>query len=300
MAVVAPIVDAHHHLWDLSVRPQPFLDSHPALAPLRRTFALTDLAPLAAAAGVRATVAVQTVTDPAETRELLALAAAETLVAAVVGWTDLTGPDVADAVADLRAGPGGQHLAGIRHPLLTEPDPDWLIRADVRRGLAALGDAGLVFDLVLPPSLLPAAVAAAAAVPGLTFVLDHLGNVEVTPSPDEAWAAAFTAFAGLPNTVCKLSGILSEADNTSSEPDVSLLRPYLDLALRCFGPDRLMFGSDWPVSTLGASYPDVVAAALVLTADLSMPERHAILAGTAQRVYRITRTPEVRGQDTRQ
>jgi L-fuconolactonase len=289
MAVVLPIVDAHHHLWDLSVRPQPFLDSHPALAPLRRTFAITDLAPLARAAGVRATVAVQTVTDPAETRELLELAAAGTLVGAVVGWTDVTGPDLAGAVAELRAGRGGEHLAGIRHPLLTEPDPDWLSRADVRRGLTALGDAGLSFDLVLPPNLLPAAVAAAAAVPGLTFVLDHLGNVEVTQRPDEAWVAAFTAFAELPNTVCKLSGILSEADSTSGEPDVRQLRPYFDLALQCFGPGRLMFGSDWPVSTLGASYPDVVAAALALTSNLSWQERYATLAGTAQRVYRITR-----------
>jgi L-fuconolactonase len=288
-AAVAPIIDAHHHLWDLSARPQPFLDSHPALAPLRRTFALTDLAPLAAAAGVTATVAVQTVTDQAETHELLALAAAGTLVAAVVGWTDLTAPHVADAVAALRAKPGGQHLAGIRHPLLTEPDPDWLSRSAVRRGLTALGAASLSFDLVLPPSLLPAAVAAASAAPRLTFVLDHLGNVEVTPRPDEAWAASFTAFARLPNTVCKLSGILGEAGTASGEPDVSGLRPYFDLALRCFGPDRLMFGSDWPVSTLGASYREVVGAALALTGELSEPERHAILAGTAQRVYRITR-----------
>jgi L-fuconolactonase len=289
MAVVTPIIDAHHHLWDLAVRPQPFLDSHPALAPLRRTFALTDLAPLATAAGVTATVAVQTVTHSAETRELLELAGAGTLVAAVVGWTDLTTPEVPDAVSALRAGPGGQHLAGIRHPLLTEPDPDWLSRPDVRRGLTALGTAGLSFDLVLPPSLLPAAVTAAAAAPGLIFVLDHLGNVEVTPRPDEAWAAAFTEFARLPNTVCKLSGILAEAGTTGEEPDVSRLRPYFDLALRCFGPDRLMFGSDWPVSTLGASYREVVGAAWALTDRLSEPERHAIFAGTAARVYRITR-----------
>lgn len=283
------IIDAHHHLWDLSVRPQPFLDSHPALAPLRRTFALTDLAPLAAAAGVTATVAVQTVADPAETHELLALAAAGTLVAAVVGWTDLTAADVRSAVDALSAAPGGQHLAGIRHPLLTEPDPDWLSRPDVRRGLTTLGVAGLSFDLVLPPSLLPAAVAAAAEAPGLTFVLDHLGNVEVTPRPDRAWAAALTAFARLPNTVCKLSGILGEAGTTGEEPDVSALRPYFDLALRSFGPNRLMFGSDWPVSTLGASYRQVVSAALALTGELSEPERQAILAGTARRVYRITR-----------
>jgi L-fuconolactonase len=285
-AAATHIVDAHHHVWDLSVRAQPFLNSHPALAPLRRTFAISDLTPLAAEAGVTATVVVQTVTDTAETPELLALAAAGPLVAGVVGWTDLTAQGVADAVDEIRAGPGGEHLAGIRHPLLTEPDPDWLSRADVRRGLTVLGETGLTFDLVLPPSLLPAAAAAAAAAPGLTFVLDHLGNVEVAPTPDEAWAAAFTSFAGLPNTVCKLSGILSEA----TEQDISALRPYFDLAVHCFGPDRLMFGSDWPVSTLGASYGEIVSAALALTSELSEPERQAILAGTARRVYRLTRT----------
>jgi L-fuconolactonase len=283
------IIDAHHHLWDLSVRAQPFLDSHPSLAPLRRTFAIAELAPLAAEAGVTATVAVQTVTDSAETQELLALAAAGPLIAAVVGWTDLTAPDLADAVGGLRAGAGGEHLAGIRHPLLTEPDPDWLARADVRRGLAALGESGLSFDLVLPPHLLPAAAAAAADAPGVTFVLDHLGNVEVAPVPDEAWSAAFTAFARLPNTVCKLSGILSEASDTAAaKPDVSALRPYFDLAMQCFGPDRLMFGSDWPVSMLGASYGDVVAAAHALTSELTEPERGVIFAGTARRVYQIT------------
>jgi L-fuconolactonase len=271
------------------VRAQPFLDSHPSLAPLRRTFDIAELVPLAATAGVTATVAVQTVTDSAETQELLALAAAGPLVAAVVGWTDLTAPDLADALGMLRAGAGGEQLAGIRHPLLTEPDPDWLRRGDVLRGLATLGESGLSFDLVLPPHLLPAATVAAADAPGVMFVLDHLGNVDVAPVPDEAWSVAFTAFARLPNTVCKLSGILSEASDTAiAEPDVSELRPYFDLAMQCFGPDRLMFGSDWPVSTLGASYGDVVAAAQALTSELTEPERDAIFAGTARRVYQIT------------
>jgi L-fuconolactonase len=288
------IVDAHHHVWDLTVRPQPFLDSAAALAPLRRSFLLPELAPQATAAGVTATVVVQTVTEPGETPELLTLAAAEPLVAAVVGWTDLAAPSVADALGELAALPGGERLAGVRHPLLTEPDPDWLERADVRRGLSALAAVGLTFDLVLPPSKLPAAVRAAASSPDLCFVLDHLGNVAVRPQPDPAWAAAFTALARLPNTVCKLSGIFSvpaPAGGPGSGGDphgsVAHLRPYLDLALDSFGPDRLMFGSDWPVCTLGASYPDVVTAAVALTGVLSGPEQAAILAGTARAVYRI-------------
>jgi L-fuconolactonase len=281
-----PIIDAHHHVWDPAVRPQPWLDSDEALAPLRRKFAVTDLARVATAAGVSATVVVQTVTEPTETPELLTLARTSPLVAAVVGWTDLTQPGVADAIAELREASGGEFLAGVRHPLLTEPDPDWLARRAVRRGLAALAAAGLTFDLVLRPGQLASAVQVAADLPELTFVLDHLGNVDVTagplPSastvPDEAWAASFGALAALPNTVCKLSGILGEAP-------VERLRPYFDLALADFGPRRLMFGSDWPVCTLESSYLDVVTRAATLTASLSQPEQAAILADTARAVY---------------
>jgi L-fuconolactonase len=280
-----PIVDAHHHVWDPAVRAQPWLHTDEALAPLRRKFAATDLAGLAAEAGVTSTVVVQTVTEPTETPELLALARTGPLVGAVVGWTDLTQPGIGDAIADLRAAPGGEFLAGIRHPLLTEPDPGWLARQDVRHGLAALAAAGLPFDLVLQPGRLPSAVQAAAGTPELIFVLDHLGNVDVTASatPDDAWATSFRALAALPNTVCKLSGILGEAP-------VERLRPYFELALAAFGPRRLMFGSDWPVCTLESSYSGVVTTALALTASLSEPEQAAILAGTACDVYQPLRS----------
>jgi L-fuconolactonase len=294
MQPALPIVDGHHHVWDLTARRQPWLDSASALAPLRRSFLLRELVPQASAVGVTATVVVQTVSEQGETPELLSLAASGPLVAAVVGWTDLAAPAVADALAELAAMPGGQHLAGIRHPLLTEPDPGWLDRADIRRGLSALATAGLTFDLVLRPTQLPAAVRAAASLPDLRFVLDHLGNVEVRPQPDADWATAFSALARLPNTVCKLSGIFSvpaPACDPGSRQDpgrsISHLEPYLDLALERFGPDRLMFGSDWPVCTLRASYADVVAAAVALTSSLSAAERAAILGGTARAVYRI-------------
>jgi len=297
MAARPEIVDAHHHVWDLAVRPQPWLTTSAELAPLRRAFSIAELAPQAAAANVTASVVVQTVTEPGETPELLALSLTGPLIAAVVGWTDLAAPGVADALSGLRAMPGGQRLAGIRHPLLTEPDPDWLGRPDVRRGLTAVGAAGLTFDLVLQPSQLPAAVRAAAALPDLTFVLDHLGNVDVGPVTDNAWAASFADLAALPNTACKLSGIPGVPATGPDDPhsvsgdqpaSVAHLRPYLDLALECFGPDRLMFGSDWPVCTLGASYAGVVAVAVALTSTLSEAEQAAILGGTARALYRIS------------
>ncbi|HEY2689147.1 MAG TPA: amidohydrolase family protein [Streptosporangiaceae bacterium] len=299
------IVDAHHHVWDLSVRPQPFLDQ-PGLEPLRRNFLLAELEPQAAAQGVTATVLVQTVTEPGETPEMLALAmkgeeeAGGGLVAGVVGWVDLEAPGAGDAIAALRELPGGEHLAGIRHPVLTEPDPDWLSRPSVLRGLAAVAAAGLVFDVVGAPRHLPAAVAAAAATPQLTFVLDHLGNPELDGEVDEVWANAFRGFATLPNTVAKLSGILGEpapAAGGPADPDATQtahLRPYYDLALAGFGPDRLMFGSDWPVSTLYTSYAHVHAAARALTAGLSEAEKEAVFRGTAQRVYRLDLAREPR------
>lgn len=159
------IVDAHHHVWDLSVRDQDWITGD-ELAPLRRTFTLADLEPEARAAGVYATVLVQTVTVPAETPEFLALAHENDLVAGVVGWCDLTAPDIADTLAALRELPGGDRLVGIRHQVQGEPDPEWLLRPDVRRGLAAVSDAGLVYDLVVQARQLPATVRAAALLPG--------------------------------------------------------------------------------------------------------------------------------------
>ncbi|MFE2219559.1 amidohydrolase family protein [Streptomyces canus] len=279
---VSGIVDSHHHVWDLSVRDQDWI-SGDELAPLRRDFPLADLAPEARAAGVTATVLVQTITVPEETPEFLALAARSDLVAGVVGWTDLTAPDVAETLAGLRAGPGGEHLVGIRHQVQGEPDPRWLVRPDVLRGLAAVAEAGLVYDLVVQPHQLAAAVAAAEHLPGLTFVLDHLGKPPITSGELDPWAQQIRRLAALPNTVCKLSGMVTEADWNSWT--TAALVPYADTVLDAFGPRRLMFGSDWPVCRLAATYAEVIAVASELTAGLGPAERHDVFTGTAVRTY---------------
>ncbi|WP_405940020.1 amidohydrolase family protein [Streptomyces sp. NBC_00726] len=276
------VVDAHHHVWDLAVRDQGWITGE-ALAPLRRDFTLADLEPEARAAGVSATVLVQTVTVAGETPELLALADRSDLVAGVVGWTDLTAPDIADTLAALRELPGGDRLAGLRHQVQGEPDPGWLLRPDVLRGLAAVAGAGLVYDLVILPHQLPAAARAAAALPDLVLVLDHAGKPPVATGRTRPWADGLRALAALPNTVCKLSGLVTEADRRTWRTED--LRPYAETVIDAFGAGRLMFGSDWPVCRLAATYTEVLDTARTLIHDLSDDERAAVLATTAERVY---------------
>ncbi|TMR97458.1 amidohydrolase family protein [Nonomuraea basaltis] len=270
-------IDAHHHVWDLSVRPHAWLDPEP-MAPIRRTFTLDDLAAPAAAAGVSRTVLVQVLPDLAETREFLALAAASDLVAGVVGWIDLTAPDAADVLAALPAG-----LVGVRHGVQSEPDPDWLKRPDVRRGLAAVEAAGLAYDLLTLPHQLPAAIDTVAARPGLTFVLDHLSKPPIASGELEPWRTRIRELAAHPNVYCKLSGMVTEADWAAWR--VSDLRPYAETVLEAFGTERVMFGSDWPVCLLAAEYERVFYAADELCAGLSEGERAEVFAGTARRAY---------------
>jgi L-fuconolactonase len=276
--------DAHHHLWELARRPQPWLDG-PEMDAIRRDFTLADLAPQAKAAGIGRTVLVQVLPSLAETAEFLALTGEPDLVAGVVGWADLTGAAVAETLAGLRSGPGGARLAGIRHLVQDEPDPGWLARPDVRRGLRAVSDAGLVYDLLILPRQLPAAIEAARALPGLTFVLDHLAKPPIASGELQPWATLVRELAALPNVSCKLSGMVTEAGRPGWT--VAGLRPYAEVILDAFGPSRVMFGSDWPVCLLAASYAEVVSAAQELAAGLDQDEQADVFGGTAARVYRL-------------
>ena len=291
----SPFIDAHQHVWDLTRRPQPWIDPV-ALAAIDRSFSLDDLRPLAAAAGVTATVLVQCLHDVDETREFLALAASDPLVAGVVGWTDLQAPSVADDLAELRAGAGGSALVGLRHLVQAEDDPNWLTRPAVHRGLAELGAAGLVFDLLVTPVQLPAAVATVAALPQVSFVLDHVAKPPIGSGELTGWGQGVRALALLPNVVAKFSGLVTEAAwDHWTEDD---LRPVSEVALAAFGPSRLMFASDWPVCLLAAGYAQVVeaASALVLP-SLSPAEQVAFRSGTAARTYRLTPAPDLRHDD---
>ncbi|MDF3289032.1 amidohydrolase family protein [Streptomyces silvisoli] len=279
-------VDAHHHLWDLSRREQPWMDG-PWADPIRRSYHLHHLAPELDAHDIQATVVVQACSSSAETEELLALAGESDRIAAVVGWADLTDSRLGDRLARLSAATGGDRLAGIRHQVQDEPDPRWLCRADVRHGLAGVAEAGLVYDLLVTPRELPAAVNTVRELPELVFVLDHAAKPPVARGEWQPWAGLITELAAAPNVVCKLSGLVTEADWRSWTPERIL--PYARHVLDAFGPGRVMYGSDWPVCTLAAGYGQVLALAERCVADLGPTERAAVLGGTAARVYGLNR-----------
>jgi L-fuconolactonase len=278
-----PVVDAHHHFWDPAMADYPWLTDE--LAAIRRPFGPDDLEPLLAAAGVDSTILVQTRPDFEETVEFLGIAERTPFVRGVVGWVDLTSVGVADDIADLSSRPGGAALVGIRHQAHDEPDPDWLQRDDVIRGIEAVGAAGLVYDLLVRPRELPAAMRLARRLPDVRFVIDHIAKPPIARRELEPWAGLMAPFAELSNVACKLSGMVTEAD--WAHWTVDDLRPYVDRVLEVFGPGRLMFGSDWPVCLLAGSYQDVFEAARQVVSALSESERVGIFDENAVRTYRL-------------
>jgi L-fuconolactonase len=277
------IVDAHHHFWDPSRADYPWMTDD--LAAIRQPFGPDDLAPVLRATGIDRTVLVQTRASVDETLEFLATAAATPFVAGVVGWVDLTDRGVSDAIAELRAGPGGEHLVAIRHQVHDEPDPEWLLREDVRRGIAAVGEAGLAYDLLLRPRELPAALAVTEELTDVRFVIDHIAKPPMASRELQPWADLMRPFGDLAHVWCKVSGMVTEADWVSWQPDD--LRPYVQHVLDVFGPDRLLFGSDWPVCLVAASYQRVFDSARAALGDLTADEIAAIFGGNAAEVYRL-------------
>jgi L-fuconolactonase len=274
------MIDAHHHLWDPGRREYPWL-AGAALDPIRHPYTVDDLRQVS---GADATVLVQTVSSAAETDEFLATAAASGgFVVGVVGWVDLTAPDVADRLAAL---PHRDLLAGIRHQVENEPDPDWLLRPDVLRGLRAVAAADLSYDLLVSPAQYASAAEVADRLPDARLVLDHAGKPPIATGALIAWATAIGAIARRPNVFCKLSGLVTEADWTSWQ--VGDLAPYAEHVLEVFGPDRVLFGSDWPVCELAATYAQVTETARALTEALSGAERREVFEGTARRAYRLS------------
>jgi L-fuconolactonase len=278
-----PRIDAHHHFWNLeSGRYAWPTAAEPAI---HRTFGPDDLAPELSAAGIDATVVVQATDSLYDTDAMLAEAAVHPWIAGVVGWLPLGDRGAAEQALEERDG----RLCGVRHLIHWDPDPDWLIRPSVQPGLALLAERHLPFDVVAVfPDHLRLVPAVAAAHPDLVLIIDHLAKPPFRSTGWEHWVRQTQEAAANPNVYAKVSGLDTAA---GSGWTVDEIRAAWDIALEAFGPNRLLFGTDWPVCRLVSTYHDVVRATEGLVAELTPSEKDAVFGGTAISVYGLEPTP---------
>ena len=282
------IVDAHQHFWTYGTYQTSWMEApayagDPVFEPLRRSFEPDDLLPEIEAAGIDFTVAVEAADGVEENPALLANARAYGWIAGVVGWVPLAKPGelnrALDALTDERA------VVGVRHLINVEADPDWIVRPEVLEGLRILARHGLTFDYVgILPRHLEHVSLIAQRVPDLRIVIDHLGKPPIVARTWEPWNTLIARAAQRPNVFAKLSGLEAGDAGTWTEADIT---PYLDRALELFGPNRLMFGSDWPVANLRGGYGKVWRETNRALARLSRDERDRILGETAIAFYRL-------------
>lgn len=279
----APVIDAHHHFWQVARGDYHWMTAQTG-APLNRDYLPEDLAPLLRKAGVDRTVVVQAAQSEAETDFLLDLADRAGFVAGVVGWLDMEDADFAGKVDRLMARP---KFVGLR-PMLQDLDDDaYILRPGVIDNLARLAERGVAFDVLGFPRHLAGVTSALEAVPDLKAVIDHLSKPAIAAKEFDDWAAGIARLATLPNVHCKLSGMITEADQDNWRP--ADLEPYVDHVLSVFGPQRLMFGSDWPVCLLAGSYGEVMnALRTVLDGKLSADERAGVYGANAAHFYGLS------------
>jgi L-fuconolactonase len=273
------IIDAHVHLWRLARGDYGWLT--PDLGPLYRDFGPEDLAPLMAAAGVAGAVVVQAAPTEAETRFLLDLADRTPTLLAVVGWTDFGAPDVGAAIEAL-AGHG--KLRGLRPMLQDLEDDDFILSPAADGALGAMAARGLVFEALVRPRHLRRLLTLRERHPDLAIVIDHAAKPDIAGGAWSPWAEDLRRVAADGKTVCKLSGLITEA---GADWTVERLRPYADLVIDAFGPDRVMWGSDWPVVRLAGPYDAWRAAAGRLLEGLAPADTSRILGETASRIYAV-------------
>lgn len=282
-------IDAHQHFWSTGRDDYGWLT--PDSGALYRDYGPDDLAPLLEVSGIGATILVQAAPSLAETRYLLEIAARTPFVAGVVGWADFTAPSAASDIGALAADP---LLVGLRPMVQDIEDDDWLLRRDLAAAIAAMAQHRLVFDALVHPRHLPRLAAFLDRYPGLRAVLDHGAKPFIRAGIFDPWRADMAAVAARPGIVCKLSGLATEAT-----PDwtAATLRPYVDHLLAVFGPERLLWGSDWPVLTNAGSYGRWHDAASELLGELSGAERAAVFGGNARAVYCAHRGRRFTGGD---
>jgi L-fuconolactonase len=271
-------IDAHQHFWQLTRFSYPWMPEGESV--LRRDYLPEDLAPILEEHRFDGSIAVQATTDPGEAQWLLDLATANRFIKGAVVWTDLTSPALPHELDRFQ-----QHskFKGIRHPVHDEPEERWLLRDDVISGLTELARRGIPYDLLLRPIHLPLIPRIAERVPNLRMVIDHLAKPRIAARDMEGWARSLSEAANLPQVFCKLSGMVTEASpQTWKAQD---LQPYIAHTLKAFGPERCMFGSDWPVCRLAAGWKQVLAAFTQACGPLPQAVRDQLLGETAMRFY---------------
>lgn len=249
---------------------------------LKRNHLPADLAPLLTEAGLDGTIAVQARQTLDETAWLLELADQHSFIQGVVGWVDLCSPDVGSQLERFSAHP---KFCGVRHLLQNEPDDRFMLRAEFVHGLGLLAEFDLTYDILIHPRHLPAACELVAKFPEQPFVLDHGAKPFIKDGLLNPWAANLKRLATFPHVCCKVSGLVTEADWQHWQP--ADFRPYLDVVFEAFASERLMFGSDWPVCTLAATYAQVVALVAGYVERLSQTEQVQVWGETARRFYKI-------------
>jgi L-fuconolactonase len=273
-------IDAHQHFWIYNQKEFAWLDD--SMAALRRNFLPEDLKPELQAAQFQGSVLVQTRQTLEESHWLLTLAERDASVLGVVGWADLSSPDIEQQLETLKRHP---KLVGLRHIVQSEPDDRFLLRAEFLRGIAALEAFDLAFDILIYAQHLPVAAEFVQKFPRQRFVLDHMAKPPIRDRQIESWAEGIRQLAAFPNVFCKVSGLVTEANwNSWTEHDI---RPYLDVAFDSFGPERLMIGSDWPVCLVAASYGQATGLGKNYILRRAPGRAADVLGGNAQRFWRL-------------
>jgi L-fuconolactonase len=273
-------IDAHQHFWRYNADEFGWIDD--SMSSLRRDFGPDDLKPELERAGFQGSIAVQARQSLEETRWLLELAEDSPLILGVVGWVDLCSPDVR---LQLQTFAGNPKLVGIRHVVQSEPDERFLLLPEFLRGISVLEEFDLTYDILIYPQHLPVAVEFVRHSPRQRFVLDHLAKPLIKSASIHPWEAGIRELAKFPNVFSKLSGMVTEADWQNWTPED--LKPYLDIALDRFGPERLMIGSDWPVCTVAASYKQTMSVVLDYLYKYPVNVQDAVLGGNAQRFWKL-------------
>jgi len=278
-------IDSHHHFWNYTPEDYGWIGNEMQI--LKRDFSPADLKPLLDEFGIEGVISVQARTDELENAFLLDYAKQHDFIRGVVGWFDLTQADVTEKVARFGENP---KAVGVREVLQGLEDRNYCLRDDFNRGVAALHDFGLVYDILIFGDQLPAAIQLVDRHPAQVFVLDHLAKPVIGPAGvDPAWETSIRSLAEREPVFCKLSGMVTEVIPSLDDWTPDLLRPWFDVVLEAFGPERLMFGSDWPVCLLRGEYADWVQCVDYWIQDLSADEKKAILGETATKAYGIGR-----------